>query len=194
MADEDDDRDDVNDESPEEEDDDDVQRRLKDAVDEGDDEDDDESDSDADEQLGERGKRALDRMKEERKRLKAEMREMAEKVKKYEDSQKSESQRLSDDAASYKEKWTAAEQKLIRLEVASEKGLSPKQAARLTGTTKEELEEDADELLEIFKPSAKEKANNGKPKERLRGGGDPEEEPEESHPQKLAALIPRNRF
>lgn len=37
-----------------------------------------------------------------------------------------------------------------RLEVAMEKGLSPKQAKRLQGETKEELEADADELLEDF--------------------------------------------
>lgn len=37
---------------------------------------------------------------------------------------------------------------LTRLEVATEKGLTPKQAKRLQGATKEELEADADELLE----------------------------------------------
>lgn len=42
----------------------------------------------------------------------------------------------------------AAESNLVRLEVATEKGLTPKQAKRLQGTTKEELEADADELLE----------------------------------------------
>lgn len=41
-----------------------------------------------------------------------------------------------------------AQSKLLRLEVATEKGLTPKQAKRLQGETKEELEADADELLE----------------------------------------------
>lgn len=41
-----------------------------------------------------------------------------------------------------------AESNLVRLEVATEKGLTPKQAKRLQGATKEELEADADELLE----------------------------------------------
>ncbi len=41
-----------------------------------------------------------------------------------------------------------AEQRADRAEVAHEKGLTPKQAKRLSGETKEELEADADELLE----------------------------------------------
>lgn len=38
----------------------------------------------------------------------------------------------------------------LRVEVAVEKGLTPKQAARLQGSTKEELEADADDILETF--------------------------------------------
>jgi hypothetical protein len=46
----------------------------------------------------------------------------------------------------------AAKERLlrIRLEVAQEKGLTKAQAARLTGTTAEELAADADELLALF--------------------------------------------
>lgn len=46
----------------------------------------------------------------------------------------------------------AAKERLlrIRLEVAQEKGLTKAQAARLTGTTAEELAADADELLSLF--------------------------------------------
>lgn len=40
--------------------------------------------------------------------------------------------------------------KLDRLEVGIEKGLTPKQAARLQGADRTELEKDADELLETF--------------------------------------------
>lgn len=39
----------------------------------------------------------------------------------------------------------------IRLEVAAAKGLTPAQAKRLQGSTREELETDADDLLETFK-------------------------------------------
>ncbi|EHM24208.1 hypothetical protein SPW_7302 [Streptomyces sp. W007] len=41
----------------------------------------------------------------------------------------------------------------LRITVAATKGLTPKQAARLQGSTKEELEADADELLQDFTPS-----------------------------------------
>ncbi|MEV7250775.1 hypothetical protein [Streptomyces cyaneofuscatus] len=41
----------------------------------------------------------------------------------------------------------------LRITVAATKGLTPKQAARLQGSTKEELEADADELLQDFAPS-----------------------------------------
>lgn len=83
-----------------------------------------------------------------------------------------------------------------RLRVAISKGLSEKQAARLVGTTREELEADADDFLADLKPSDK-KADpdpvSGKPRENLpRGGGDPETEVTETDPDKLAALIPRS--
>jgi hypothetical protein len=43
-----------------------------------------------------------------------------------------------------------AQTSLDKLTVGIEKGLTPKQAARLQGETKEELEADADEILETF--------------------------------------------
>jgi hypothetical protein len=59
--------------------------------------------------------------------------------------------------AELQEKLTKAESEAetakadyVRLEVATEKGLTPKQAKRLQGKTKEELEADADEILEEF--------------------------------------------
>lgn len=42
----------------------------------------------------------------------------------------------------------------LRLQVALDKGLTAKQASRLQGATKEELESDADELLKLFTPNA----------------------------------------
>lgn len=45
---------------------------------------------------------------------------------------------------------TKAQGDLDRLTVGIEKGLTPKQAARLQGETKEDLEKDADEILETF--------------------------------------------
>jgi predicted nucleic acid-binding Zn-ribbon protein len=50
-----------------------------------------------------------------------------------------------------------AELALLRRDVAAEKGLTNEQADRLTGSTKEELEKDADKVIELFglnKPSS----------------------------------------
>lgn len=44
----------------------------------------------------------------------------------------------------------AARAELLRVQVAAEKGLNPAQAARLRGTTREELESDADDLAALF--------------------------------------------
>jgi hypothetical protein len=55
--------------------------------------------------------------------------------------------------------------------VAKAKGLTEAQAARLAGSTKEELEADADALLEAFKPSGSPVSD--RPKEALRGGATP---------------------
>src|SRR5690349_696993 len=63
-----------------------------------------------------------------------------------------------------------------RREVAAAKGLSPAQAKRLVGTTREELEADADELLETFGGNGDTKTKPpppGRAREDLRGGNDP---------------------
>ncbi|MBT2412630.1 DUF4355 domain-containing protein [Streptomyces sp. ISL-12] len=54
------------------------------------------------------------------------------------------------EAATAKAAAEAAQRKALVLEVAAEKGLTPAQAARLQGSTKEELEADADALKELF--------------------------------------------
>lgn len=47
-----------------------------------------------------------------------------------------------------------AELKALKYEVALDKGLTKVQAVRLVGTTQEELEADADELVKLFTPAA----------------------------------------
>lgn len=124
-----------------------------------------------------------------RKRLR-ELEPLAAKAKELEDANKTEAEKLTDRATAAEKKATDAEGELMRLRVAIDKGLTPKQAARLVGTTEEELEADADELLESFggtkKPASK---VTGKPRENLRGGSDPDEPIEETDPRKLARLI-----
>ncbi len=101
-----------------------------------------------------------------------------------------------------------ADERVMRLkaEVAAEKGLTPAQARRLSGTTKEELEDDADDLIEAFPaPPAKGddedddpvvgKAKDRRPparhpKERLKAGTGRDDEPvEETDVKKLGARM-----
>ncbi|WP_018503075.1 hypothetical protein [Parafrankia discariae] len=117
------------------------------------------------------------------------------------DKDKSETQRLQDAAAGAERRAEEAEQRLLRIEVGADKGLSVAQAKRLVGATREELEADADELLATFGGSAKETAAEdkpkprpgGKPTEKLRPGAAPESEPKVD-PGKLAASILERPF
>lgn len=117
------------------------------------------------------------------------------KLKEFEDRDKTDSEKLTERAAAAEHRAAEAEARALRLEVAAAKGLTPSQVKRLVGSTREELEADADELLADFAPRSGEHDTSpppgGRPKERLRGGGDPTEEPEETDPRKLADLIPR---
>jgi hypothetical protein len=124
-----------------------------------------------------------------------------DRLKELEDADKSEIQRERDKALAADARAKEAETRAARLEVAAEKGLSPKLAARLVGGTREELEADADELLAQLKPGdssgGKDKGSGGtpgdrgRPRENLRSGSAPDAEPEDNDPKKLAALIPR---
>lgn len=108
---------------------------------------------------------------------------------KLKDANKSEAQRLTDQMTALATENAALKHDKLRAEVAAEKGLAAKFGRRLTGTTREELEADADELLETL-PKAEVPLKRA-PRENLRGGGRPDEEPEETDPRKLAAKIPR---
>ena len=74
--------------------------------------------------------------------------------------------------AELRAKMAELETASARRDVAAAKGLTEAQARFLTGSTREELEAAADELLEAFRP-----APSGPPKRRpteaLRGGADP---------------------
>lgn len=108
---------------------------------------------------------------------------------KFQDSQKSETERNLGRITALEKENAELKQAQLRTDVAAAKGLTPKQAARLRGTTREELEADADDFLDdLPKPVAQ---VSQQPREQLRGGGKPDAEPEETDPHKLAARIPR---
>lgn len=124
----------------------------------------------------------------------------AAKLKQYEDASKSDAQRLEEDRDSHRSRAEKAESALKLREIAEE--CAPdhatvaqvkKVAKRLRGDTEEELIEDAKELWADFAPAAPKTQMPAKPKEKLRGGGDPDDEPGELDPRKLAARIPRAR-
>lgn len=120
---------------------------------------------------------------------------LADKAKELEEAGKTEIQKATEKLTAAEQRAQAAELHSLRLEVAFSQGLTPAQAKRLVGTTREELEADAKELLESFGGGEPPKPA-GKPKERLKSGqgGDPDDDLDTLDPDKLAALIPRSVF
>lgn len=117
----------------------------------------------------------------------------AEELAAIKDKDKTETQKIAEERDTARSEADRANAALMRLEVVVDKGLPRSMAGRLQGTTKEELEADADELLAALRPDTGEKASDtqGRPKERLRSGTAPDTEPEETDPAKLAAMVPR---
>lgn len=115
--------------------------------------------------------------------------ELRRKVKEFEDADKTELEKATTAAEEARKRAEAAEANALRLEIASEKGLTPSQAKRLVGTTREELEADADELLETFG-----KPDDGKPKLPTRpkpSGGKGDKKPEQLEGKERAAAALR---
>lgn len=111
------------------------------------------------------------------------------------DAKKDDLTKAQEAQTSMQSQLDKANLELDRLRVAIAKGLTEKQAARLVGSTREELEADADDFLGDLAPAKKDDPDPvpGKPREKLpRGGGDPDDEVVETDPAKLAALIPRD--
>lgn len=123
--------------------------------------------------------------------------EAAAKLAELEDGNRSEIEKATAKAAEAERRAQEAEQRALRLEVAAEKGLTAKQAARLQGTTREDLEADADELLADFAPAATTDGDEGeqateappatkapatRPKEALKSGAAPATTPPDVQP------------
>lgn len=102
--------------------------------------------------------------------------DLADRLAQLEDKDKTESQRLTDKVTQLEKDLANQTARADRFEVAVEKGLDMVRAKRLTGSTREELEADADELTTWQAGDAKPTPAN--PTTDLRGGGDPTEEPE----------------
>jgi|GEM_PF-5401976 len=124
-------------------------------------------------------RKANDEAKRHRLRVK-ELEPASARLKELEDADKSELERASERAADAEKRATDAEARALRLEVAAEKGLTAAQARRLVGATREEMEADADDLMDAFgtKPSDNDKTtgrtSTGRPRENLREGASPD--------------------
>ena len=103
--------------------------------------------------LGEAGKKALEAERRNARAAAKERDALAAKLKEFEDRDKSETDKAAERAAAAEKRVAELEAHAARLEVAFENGLTPAQAKRLVGSTREELEADAKELLATFKPA-----------------------------------------
>jgi len=110
-------------------------------------------DAPATDPLGDAGKKALDAERREKRAAEKRAADLETRLKEFEDRDKTEAQRLADRAEQAEKRAAELESRSLRLEVASEKGLTAAQAKRLIGSTREELEADADEILRDFAPA-----------------------------------------
>lgn len=76
--------------------------------------------------------------------------EAAKRLQDLENAQKSEQQKLTERAEAAERERDQIRTEAMRLRIAADKGLTPKQASRLRGNSEEELLADADELLAEF--------------------------------------------
>ena len=81
------------------------------------------------------------------------------------ESDKGEAQKLADQLAKMQTDLDDERRQRRIIEVAADKGLTPARVKRLTGTTREELDTSADELLEDFPIPAKSDGEDGDKKE-----------------------------
>lgn len=102
--------------------------------------------------LGDAGQKALQAERKARQVAEKQAKEYGEQLQALEDAKKSNEQRSQERAEKAERDAAAANLKLLRLEVASAKGLTASQAARLTGSTREEIETDAEAYLTEVKP------------------------------------------
>lgn len=100
-----------------------------------------------------RAKEKINKLNSEAKNLRAKLKELeplAAKAKELEDAGRSDLEKLTARAEQAERTASQHEARALRLEVAFEKGLTPAQAKRLVGASREELEADADEILRDF--------------------------------------------
>jgi hypothetical protein len=154
---------------------------------------------DAKDDLGDAGKKALDAERKARRDAEKQAKELKDKLQAIEDKDKSDVDRLTEQVAALTKERDTATHRADRLEVAVVKSLDEDRAKRitsaakrLTGSTREELEADADEFLTAFAvpESPAKPAPVGKPREDLKpGNNDPDAPVEEKDLSKIGARM-----
>lgn len=153
-------------------------------------------------------KSALAKEREARRKAEQEAKtnaDAAKRLKQAEDADKSEMDKLNERASAAEKRAEKAEANELRLTVASEKGLTSAQMKRISGSTREELEADADEYRKehgLAKSEGDEGDDGGKgdsssrrrPKEQLRPGASSDDEDSAQDPDKLAESILKSPF
>lgn len=116
------------------------------------------------------------------------------------DANKTETERLQSRAEAAERERDQLKRTHLISDLATDAGLPKKFWKRVSGETREEIEADIADLLDGMPkpaepaPPKQPVAITTKPRENLRGGGTPDEEPEETDPLKLADLVPRSRL
>lgn len=150
-------------------------------------EDENESGATSEKELGDGGRKALAAERKARRDAEKAAKALQVKLQEIEDADKSEVEKLRGQVEGLTKQAEAAQAKADRFEVAAAKGLSLAQARRLVGSTKEELEDDADAMraeLGLDKDDSDESDDKneekdeavGRPRERMRSGASNEED------------------
>jgi hypothetical protein len=103
--------------------------------------------------------------------------EAANQWREFETSQKSEVEKMADELARFKAEASESSTKLLKFEIASQKGIPAEALDLLNGSTRQELESSADKLLSLIadqsKPNTpKPDLNQGKPSSGGQSTGD----------------------
>ena len=125
----------------------------------------------------ERAKRTIGTLREAETKLKGQVTELAAKAQKYdewENAQKTELQKLTEQLEAERTQRTTFEREALRTKVALTKALPAELVDRLQGETEEELQADADKLLALVTPASgapRASSRQGAPEPRSASGG-----------------------
>jgi small-conductance mechanosensitive channel len=122
--------------------------------------------------LGPAGEAALKAERQRARQLERDLKAAANKLKAFEDRDKTAAQLLEERAANAEKAAADAQTQLVRYRVAAEKGLPAELAGRLQGANEKELAADADKLLALIAGKPGTTQFNGGPRKTAEGKPD----------------------